>query len=506
MSFFYSLSAVSDSPSKARLAPVPLAGGRPRDWTQPFFWTFVLAVIASCVGMILSESPMWLLLPAAVIGLGVLFVDWRWVYYLLLFTLAFSREIPIPGGLSLDVPTEPLMLVLLGCFFANVLVNRSGVSGRLWLHPLVIIIGLMLLWAIVSAIFSVDTTKSVKYLLAKLWYIGPFLFVTLSLVRRPADIWRIAAFYTVGACFTALYTISRHVSYGFSFDSINPSIQPFYINHVIYAAVLALLVPYAFYAIKSTPRGFKRVLWQAALYILLFGVLTSYTRASILALLLAALFYGAIRFHLTRLMLVGAAIAITIGATYFVSENTYMLYAPDYEKTIFNGKDFGKHLEATYKLEDLSGMERVYRWVAAIQMIRDKPVTGSGPATFYPEYKRYTVRSFRTYVSDNPEHSTTHNYFLLQLAEQGFPGFLLFLVLISTALIMVERLYHRSRSVENRRVVLAAGLSLFIIIFHLLLNEVIEVDKIGSFFFVALAVLMRAEEWIAQEPAGPPLA
>jgi O-antigen ligase len=312
-------------------------------------------------------------------------------------------------------------------------------------------------------------------------------------------VWRLVAFYAASAVITVIYTAVRHAEHNFSFDGINPSIQPFYINHVIYAAVMALLLPYAFYAARATPPGLKRTMWRAAQWILLFGVLLSYTRASILALPLAGFFYLAVRWRLTAFVLIGAAAAALGGALYFVHQNNYMLYAPDFEKTIFNGEDFEKHLEATYKLEDLSGMERLYRWVAAARMISEKPITGSGPATFYPEYKRFTVKSFRTYVSDNPEHSTTHNYFLLQLAEQGFPGFLLFVTLLSTSLMMMQRLYHRSHTPEYRRVVLAAGLSLFIIIFHLLLNEVIEVDKIGSFFFIGLAILMRAEEWIDGE-------
>ncbi|WP_324671308.1 O-antigen ligase family protein [Hymenobacter sp. GOD-10R] len=476
-----------------------LASLHPRNNAQRLFAVFIGVLMVSGAGLILTGSLAWLGIPAALLGFIVLLADWRWVYYMLLLTLAFSREISLPGGLSMDVPSEPLMLLLLGCFGVNLLLGRSGVTARYWAHPLVIILGLMLLWASVSAFSSVDSTKSIKYLLAKTWYIGPFVFVTLNIVQRPADLWRLVAFYVVGASVTVVYTAIRHAGHGFAFDAINPSIQPFYLNHVIYAAVLALLLPYTFYAARSTPPGLKRTAWKAAQWLLLFGVLLSYTRASILALPLAGFFYLAIRWRLTALVLIGAAIAALSGALYFVHQNNYMLYAPDYEKTIFYGKDFEKHLEATYKLEDLSGMERLYRWVAAARMISEKPITGSGPATFYPEYKRYTVKSFRTYVSDNPEHSTTHNYFLLQLAEQGLPGFLLFATLMSTALLMVQRLYHHSHSLENRRVVLAAGLSLFIIIFHLLLNEVIEVDKIGSFFFIGLAVLMRAEEWIEKE-------
>ncbi|WP_400191424.1 O-antigen ligase family protein [Hymenobacter sp. B81] len=471
----------------------------PQDADQRAFAAFVLLLLGGGATVLLSGSPLGLLPVVAVLGLGVLVVDWRWVYYLLLTTLAFSRELPLPGGLSLDVPSEPLMLVLLGCLGVAMLTGRSGLTRREVLHPLVLVLGLTLLWAGVSTLFSVDTGKSVKYLLAKSWYIGPFLFVTLMLVRRPADVWRVAACHAFGASITVLSTGLRHAATGFSFDTINKAVQPFYINHVIFATVLALLLPYAFYAQRGS-RGRTRLLWRGVMGLLAFGLLISYTRASVLSIPVAALFYVVLRLRLTRWVLVGAVTGALGAGLYFVKENNFMLYAPDFEKTIFNGQNFEKHLEATYKLEDVSGMERVYRWVAAVRMLADKPLTGSGPATFYPEYKRYTVKSFRTYVSDNPEKSTTHNYFLLQLAEQGLPGFALFVVLLATTLLFAENLYHRTLGrPELRRVVLATTLSLVVIIFHLLLNELIEVDKIGSFFFIGLAILIRAEHWVDEE-------
>ncbi|WP_022823440.1 O-antigen ligase family protein [Hymenobacter norwichensis] len=472
---------------------------RPQNTDQRFFMAFVGLLLVSGVVALFSNALGWLALPIVALGAAVLLVDWRWVYYLLLLTLAFSREFPLPGGLSMDVPSEPLMLVLLVCVVVSVLLGREEIPRQLWVHPLVVIMGLALLWSVISALFSVSGVKSVKYLLAKTWYIGPFVFGTLAIVRRPRDVWRLVGFFTVGVVITILYTMKRHAALSFGFDTINKAIQPFYINHVIYATTAALLVPYAYFAGRSATTTRARWLWYAALTILIAGVFLSYTRASMLSLIVAGLFYVVIRWRLVRLVLVAAAVAALSGAFYFMSENNYMLYAPDFEKTVFNGKNFEKHLEATYKLQDVSGMERVYRWVAAARMIADKPMTGSGPATFYPEYKRYTVKSFRTYVSNNLEKSTTHNYFLLQLAEQGVPGFVLFVSLISSALVMVERIYHRSRVMLHRRVVMAAGLCLVIIIFHLLLNELIEVDKIGSFFYISLAILMRAGMWIREE-------
>ncbi|OWP64135.1 O-antigen polymerase [Hymenobacter amundsenii] len=471
----------------------------PSDPAQRIFVGFVLLLVTGGAAALLGSSPQALLPVAGALGLLVLFTEWRILYYLLFLTLAFSREVGLPGGLSLDVPSEPLMLLVTGCVLATLLMGRASIASRELAHPIVIILALMLFWSVVSAAFSVETTKSVKYLLAKVWYIVPFGLGTLLLLRRPADVWRVAGIYIVGAALTVLLTAGKHAAHGFSFDSINEAVRPFYRNHVIYATVLALALPFALYRIRTTT-GRTRLVWALGGLVLLFGLITSYTRASVLSVPVAGLFYGVMRLRQTRLLLLGALAAAVAGGAYFASQNTYMLYAPDYETTVFNGDNFEKHLEATYKLEDVSGMERVYRWVAAGRMAADKPLVGSGPSTFYPEYKRYTVRSFRTYVSDNPEKSTTHNYFLLLLAEQGFPGLILFIALVAVALLTVENLYHRTApGSQPRYVLLAAGLSLVIIIFHLLLNELVEVDKIGSFFFIDLFLLIRVGSWVREE-------
>ncbi|GAC1375077.1 MAG: hypothetical protein NVSMB30_18760 [Hymenobacter sp.] len=486
----------------------PVNGWWPRlrrsfDGPQLLFIGFVGLLLAGGTAAALAQLPALLLPGALALGLLVALVEWRWLYYGLFFLLPFTQEIGLFGGLSMDVPSEPLMLALTACVGLALLLGTGGLPRREWLHPLVVILGLMLLWTAVDAGFSVAALKSIKYLLAKVWYITPFLLGTLLIVRRPADAWRFAGFYTVGACLSVLYVASRHATKGFSFEDINWALHPFFRNHVIYATMLALLVPFGWLALRAARGAGARLAWRVALAMLLFGLLTSYTRASIVSLPIAGLYYGVIRLRLTRMLLLAAALGLGLVVAYFVSDDRYMAYAPNYERTVFNGKNFEKHLEATYKLQDVSGMERVYRWVAAARMIGEKPLVGSGAATFYPEYKRYTVKSFRTYVSDNPEKSTTHNYFLLQLAEQGIPGFLLFLTLITTALLLAEGLYHRSAArPEVRRVVLAATLSLVIIVFHLTLNELVEVDKIGPVFFVCLALLIRCDSWLADEAAG----
>ena len=473
---------------------------RPADASQRIFLGFVGLLLLGGVLATVRQQPALLLPALAVPGLVLLATRWQWLYYGLFLLLPFSSEISLPGGLSMDVPSEPLLLLLLGCAPLALLLGPGSLgqlARREWRHPLLVLPVFMLAWAAIDTLFSADTLKSTKYLLAKCWYLVPFVLGTLLLVRRPADFWRVAACYVGAAVVSLGWVLPRHASTGFNFERTNWALQPFYHNHVIYATVLALLLPLAGGLVATAPTLPRRRLWLGVCGLLFFALATSYTRASWLSVPVAGVFYWAMRLRLTRVLLVAVVMAVSGLATYLISNENFMRFRPDYDKTIWHGDDLVAHLQSTYTMQDASGMERVYRWIAAARMIADKPITGSGPSTFYPEYKRYTVSSFRTFVSDNREHSTTHNYFLLQLAEQGIPGFVLLCALVATALLTAERLYHASLGrPEVHCVVVAVSLSFVIILFHLFLNELVEVDKIGSIFFVALAMLIRTGTWL----------
>jgi O-antigen ligase len=482
---------------------------RPADATQWLFLGFVGLLLTGGALVGTRQQPGLLMLALALPAVLLVAIRWQWLYYGLFLTLAFSREMAL-GGQKMDVPSEPLMLALLACAPLALLFGRGGLhqlAPREWRHPLLLVPLMLLVWSALDTYFSVDKVKSLKYVLAKCWYLAPFLLGTLLVLRRPADFWRLAACYVGGAVVSLLWVIPRHASIGFSFAKTNWAIQPFYVNHVVYATTLALLLPFVGgLAARATTPG-RRRLWLGAGLLLLFGLITSYTRASWLSLPVAAVFYWVIRLRLMRVLLLVTTLVTAGAATYFVSGENFMRFRPDYEKTIWHGSNLVAHLESTYKFQDVSGMERVYRWVAAARMIADKPLTGSGPSTFNPTYKRYTVSSFRTYVSANHEGSTVHNYFLLQLAEQGVPAFLLFCILVGTALLTAERLYHATRhQPEVHRIVLVVSLSFIIILSHLFLNELVENDKVGSIFFVALAMLIRTGTWLEEAEGHKQLA
>ena len=293
--------------------------------------------------------------------------------------------------------------------------------------------------------------------------------------------------------FTVIIILIRHAAVGFSFHEVNFVLKPFYRNHVAYASLLVLFFPFLWYA----PTWYPKYSWTWWLLVVSIGVFLiaiylTYTRAAYVSLVLAIGAYCIIRFRLMKVAICSALIVGILGIAYVSTNNKYLDFAPDYNKTITH-KKFDNLLEATAKGEDISTMERVYRWVAGFYMVKEHPYFGFGPGNFYSFYQSYTVTSFATYVSDNPEHSGVHSYFLMTAIEQGIIGLLIFLALCFAALLLAEKLYHQTTTPATRRLVLMAVLSLVIIDSILLINDMVETDKVGSFFFLAMAILVNLD-------------
>jgi len=166
-----------------------------------------------------------------------------------------------------------------------------------------------------------------------------------------------------------------------------------------------------------------------------------------------------------------------------------MEYAPNYQTTVAHYK-FDNLIEATYKLEDISTMERVHRWIAGFNMVDKKPYSGFGPGTFYPHYMGFTVTSFQTYVSHNPEKSGIHNNYLMVFVEQGVFGFLILLCICIIPIIIGERTYHALSVPWQKSLVMAATISIILVDCVLLMNDMLQADKVGPLFFLSIAIIV----------------
>lgn len=446
--------------------------------------------VGSCILSIGLQSIYFLLIPFIVLIALWVYGDIRRLYHVLIVGIPVSTEVYLPNGLGTDVPIEQCMWLLSVIGVLLLITNWSRIKAAYILHPITLSVLAMLAWLIVTTITSQNMLQSTKYLLAKLWYVIAMFGMTLYFFKTQSHIKRAFSILFSVLLSTVCVVVIRHSAVGFTFETINSVLSPFYRNHVNYACLLAICVPYLVWYVGLNWSSLHRKLLYVLLAFVLVGLFFSYTRAAIGATFLLPIFYFIVKKRWVMPTTVAALFIVLVGVGALVSDRNYLAFAPNFAKTIHHD-NFEDILSATYNFEDLSTMERVYRWVAGYNMIQDRPLLGVGASNFFQSYKQYTVSSFTTYVSDNDDRSGIHNYYLMIAVEQGLPALLIFIVTIVLFLKIGERLYHELRDPFERRLILAVMGSFFIILVISVMNDMLETDKVGTMYFIALALIVR---------------
>lgn len=442
-----------------------------------------------------------LALPFGAIVLLQVIYNYKPLYFLLIFSIPCSLHYEM-GDIAIDVVSEPLMLLFLLIFIINTVAGKQfNLKGKL--YPFHVLVFMILFWTAFTTITSEFPLRSLKFLLSKIWYIAAFVYIGEKILEGPQSIKKIFWAFFVPLVLVSIGITIRHSLVGFSFEESNLVPYPIFANGVVYAATLVLFLPWCWYARTwYTPKSVEWYLIISGMVLLGFATIITFKRGAWVAVCVLPFIDIAIKRRIFDKMIYAFLIIAAVLLTWLINDNKFYEFAPNYQKTVWHEGDISGHLAATFTGTEISSMERFYRWVAAKNMIADMPMLGSGPSTFNQVYKRYTDDAFRTYVSDNPEQSTTHNYFLLTFSEQGIPGGLLFIAFCIYMLIQAAHLYPRLPTPEMRSILMLALLSLCTILFHSLLNELIEVDKIGAMFWLNMLIIHKLYVWHEPKSLG----
>ncbi len=460
---------------------------------KSFQYGLFAGLFVLCLSIALYFEQYYLIIaPFAILSL---YVGWQYLhilFFLLLFSLAFSTEYQFSETLGTDIPDESLMLLTAVISFCCWVYSPNTTSRRLLTHPLLILLLVLLIWTAVTVSFSTNILISLKFFLAKCWYICAFVLCPLIVLKKTKYI-RVAAIILGSSMVSvAVITLIKHSNHNFHFANTNDAVSPFFRNHVNYSAMLVCIIPlfFAFYNLNSTRK--QKILVGLAVIILLVALFFSYARGAWLALVAGIIAYWLIKKKYLLTVFITAFMLIIVSIFWLKNNDHYLRLAHDYKTTIFH-KEFKEHLIATYRLKDVSTAERFYRWIAGVRMIKDNWLTGYGPNTFYYNYKSYAIPAFKTWVSKNEDNSTVHNYFLLIAIEQGIPGLIFFLLLLGGLFYYAQKLYHRIQDSFYKTVCITVGVILIMITVINFLSDLIETDKIGSLFFLCLSVLVIAD-------------
>ncbi len=409
--------------------------------------------------------------------------------FLLIFTIPISITWDISSSLTTDFPDEPIMWAILIPVTFLVLSKPQLLPEKFWNTPIITLFVLLYFWATVTTVFSTEMLPSVKYMLAKTWYLGAFVILAYLVFRDIISMYRAFAFFMTSFTLFLFYALYKMALSGFDFEEVNFAVMPIYSNHVNFSATLACVIPLVVLWLRDTKILSRKVFIFIYLLLLLVGLYFSYGRAAWLSVIVAMLMVPIIKMRLVKPAVLITYVMIGYGIFWITDNERYMEYRPNYRNTYMRD-NISDHIVATFQGTDVSSMERVHRWIASIRMSQEYPVLGVGPNNFYEHYRSYVVNEFRTWVSRNLDESTSHNYFLIMLTEQGFIGMILYAILLYVSLVYGQRLYFRSDNRRYKRLVMTITCCLAAFYVNNFLSELIESDELGSIYYMLTVVLV----------------
>ena len=439
-----------------------------------------------------TGSYMLLVAPFIILFAVLLTLNWKAAWWVFLFTVPLSQQIfLLNNSLSTSLPDEPMMWCFLLLFLLLIASRPAILQAWFWRSPLTLIIVLQYVWLLVAVACSQEQFLSLKFLAAKSWFlVAGFVFPVL-IFQRKKDFIRGFFVLLIPTLITMIAIVYRHKTVGFDFTLINKAVGSIYYNRVDYATVMSMAFPLIWVAIPLTKKWNNW--WRLILYLTVpffaLAIYLTFARGAMLATFFAIAVGIGIRLKVARFFLPAFYGLIAITLMYLVRHNKYIDFRPNYEHT-YTHFTFADHMVATFRGEDMSSMERLYRWIAAVRMSTDKPLTGYGPNSFYYFYKPYAVSSFRTYVSRNMEQSTTHNYFLYMLVEQGWPAMLLYALLLVVFFSVAQNTYHRFNNRFYKNATLGIAMMFAAGFINNFFSELIETHKVGMLFYLSIGLMV----------------
>lgn len=433
-----------------------------------------------------------LALPFAMLMLYFLFTQLDSVMWVVLFATPLSITLTDKDfNVGLSLPTEPLLVlvtavVLFQAFFG------SGLKKEILKHPISLAILTYLGWMLFTTFTSQLPLISVKYFIARLWFVIPYFLVMVYVlntnVKREVFFW----VFLIPLAGVAVYTLVVHSQYNFSKDTSVWVMFPFFKEHTSWGAVLAMYFPVsAYFAFRKGDWGL-RVVALVLFGIIALATILSYTRAAWLSLLVAAGLW-----LIVKLKIKWPIVALGgLGVVIVIALSWSSIMAKFENNQAVSSDDFSEHVSSISNVSsDASNMERINRWKSAMRLFAERPALGWGPGTYMFVYAPYQKPWEKTIISTNAgNRGNAHSEYIGPLAEQGVMGLVVVLVLFGTLFIYGFKVFFDTPSGNPKELVLMAVLGLSTYFAHGALNNFLDMDKASAPFW-GFAALIVAQDF-----------
>jgi O-antigen ligase len=411
--------------------------------------------------------------------------------YLVVFFVPLSVKMDLPGGFALSFPSEVLVVFLVGYLILHI--GKLKIPDkRIFSHPVLYLLLALITWLLItSAISSVPIVSFKRTFIQVLYFLVFYLFF-LTRFDQPANILKFYLFYAAGLVIPIINGLIWHSQYNFNPQASYYMPQPFFIEHTIYGAALAFVIPALFYLtfIRNdySRTRLRKFIFGTLLLLCIAAEFFAFSRAAWVSLLIIPFFLLIVRFKIRMVYIISTIlILVFIGLAW----NEPILEFLSRNESRSNRGNLTEQVESVSNIQtDISNLERINRWNCAIRMFKEKPWTGFGPGTYQFVYGRYQVKNEMTRISTyHGEKGNAHSEYLGYLSETGIPGLLLYLALITVTLITALKVIYNTRDRMIRNLAVVVTLSLLPFFVHTIFNAFLENDEIGSLFYGSLAMI-----------------
>ena len=425
-----------------------------------------------------------------VVLLALFSLDKLILFVVFLTPLAINLQ-NLEGGLGLSLPTEPIIFGIMLVFIFKQL-HQNTMDIKVMKHPITIAIILNLIWIFITCITSDIPIVSFKFLISRLWFVIVFYFLCTQLFRNYKNIKRFNWLYMIPFTMIIFYTLYNHYLMGFEEAPANYVMSPFYNDHTIYGAMLAMFFPtLLFFTMNKKYSGSIKFAAFLLLMIYSIALIFSYTRAAWLSMAVAIVVYILLLIKIKFKYIMIAFVSVAAIALIYQTEIVMKLERNRQDAS----QDFDKHIQSISNIStDASNLERLNRWNAAFRMFAERPFFGWGPGTYSFEYAPFQHAHEKTIISTNMgDKGNAHSEYIGPLSESGVFGVLTFIAIIICALSTGFRLYYTIKDRETKNLVLVTVLGLVTYIVHGGLNDFLDTDKASVPFWGFIAMLVAID-------------
>ena len=220
------------------------------------------------------------------------------------------------------------------------------------------------------------------------------------------------------------------------------------------------------------------------------GVLLGASRAAILGIVTLPFAYLFYRYVWVRWTALAGVLLLPLFFIFAPLSEKLWDWDSGKKRSTYASKNLAEHTAsvAQYK-SDYSNLERINRWVAALEMAKERPFVGFGPGTYRLTYIPFQKPAFTTPLRvRNPDSpppgsgGSAHSEILLQLSESGIFPVLVFLFMLGTW-------GYQAIANPNSKLALAAFLGLSTYAIHMQVNNFLDIDKFALLFWFCGALI-----------------